>query len=312
MNILLTAIGKRVHLIEHLKEYNYVVGVDCGDLVPAKEFVNSFYKVPFYKDNEYVDNLIYICKREKINLLIPLYEPEFVILNKYKSKFEQIGVKILLSDKKILEICSDKEKTYEFFIKNNINTPQILGKEDLNENEKYPLIVKPRDGMGSKGVFKINNKKELMFFLDYTKDSIVQEFVDGTEYTVDVLYDLKGKLISVVPRERIEVRSGEVSKSRSVKNEKIIKSTVNLCNKLKTISKDLIGPLNIQCIIDKNKSIKFIEVNPRFGGGVPLSIASGVSYSRYFDMMIKGENINPIIGEFQELVMLRFDDAVYI
>src|SRR5699024_10769170 len=124
--------------------------------------------------------------------------------------------------------------------------------------------IKPRDGMGSKGVFIVKNEKELNFFIDYVKNPIVQEFVEGTEYTIDVLCDLKGKVISVVPRERIEVRSGEVSKSKIVKNSNIINATLDLCNKL-NIDSDIkpVGPLTIQCIVNKSDDIKFIEVNPR-------------------------------------------------
>lgn len=342
MKILLTAIGKRNQLIKYLKKQVQIIGVDAEELVPAISFVDKFYKVPKCTDVNYVDSLLNICKEEKVDLLIPLYEREFATLCKSRSKFKATDTRLLLSHKNIISICNDKWNTYKFFIENNINTPISYTKDNIenilkNNPEKlnYPIILKPLDGMGSAGVFKANNKKQLEFFKDYIKEPIIQEFIEGKEYTIDVLCDLKGKVISVVPRERIEVRSGEVSKSRTVINKKIIEATIDLVNKLKEhieeyqiyckvasknfntsqLEKDegtVIGPLTIQCIVTKDNKIKFIEINPRFGGGVPLSFEAGVDYGKYFKYMIDKKEIIPIIGEFKEITMLRYDEAIFI
>ncbi|MGN2369749.1 ATP-grasp domain-containing protein [Clostridium cagae] len=313
MKVLLTAIGKRVQLINHLKGSNDVIGVDCGDLAPAIQFVDKFYKIHKYNEKEYIDDLIKICKKEKVDLLIPLYEKEFSILCENRGKFKDVSTILLLSNKDIIEICNDKWKTYKFFLDNNINTPISYCKNDIEqflECEKvkimqFPLIIKPRDGMGSSNVFKINSIKELEFFKEYVDNYIIQQYVDGIEYTIDVLCDLKGNVISIVPRERIEVRSGEVCKSKSVYDKRIINSTLDLCQKLKGI-----GPLTIQCILTKNNEIKFIEINPRFGGGVPLSFECGVDYGKFFNMFVEGKEASPIIGEFEQKTMLRYDEAV--
>ncbi|HHV27337.1 MAG TPA: ATP-grasp domain-containing protein [Tissierellia bacterium] len=314
MNILFTAIGKRVQLIKYFKNEHYVVGVDSGNLAPATYFVDEFYKVPRCDEKNYVNCLIDICKKEKVDMIVPLYEKEFLKLCDSRKLFEEIGTVLLLSHKKIIEICNDKLESYKFFIENDIKTPFTYDMKSIKKKEvSFPLIIKPRDGMGSKGVFIVKNEKELNFFIDYVKNPIVQEFVEGTEYTIDVLCDLKGKVISVVPRERIEVRSGEVSKSKIVKNSNIINATLDLCNKL-NIDSDIkpVGPLTIQCIVNKSDDIKFIEVNPRFGGGVPLTFEAGVSYQKYFEKMVNGEDILSIINDFKEITMLRFDDAVFI
>ncbi len=319
MKILLAAIGKRVQLIKHLRNTNYVVGTDANDLAPAKFFVDAFYKVPRYNCEDYIDCIIDICKREKIDMLIPLFEKEFLLFCDNRHRFLEIGVILLLSSKKIIEICNDKLKTYNFFIHYGINTPLTYTtekvKEELSKNRiSYPLIIKPIDGMGSKKVFLARNKREMEFFIEYVDKPIIQEFVSGVEYTVDVLCDLEGHPISIVPRERIEVRAGEVSKSRSVKHEGIIQETLKLCNSFKKIEKGLkaIGPLTIQCIVTHDNKIKFIEINPRFGGGVPLTFESKVDYGRYLNLMKDGELIKPAIGKFNEVTMLRYDDAVFI
>lgn len=312
MKVLFTAIGRRVQLIEHFKKYHRVTGVDIEELVPAKYFVDAFYKVPKWNDKDYIDNLLNICQKEKIDMLIPLFEREFTLLCENREKFNEIGTVLILSSKRIIEIFNDKWESYKFFMSNNIDTPMTYSKQELKDCN-FPLIIKPTDGAGSKNVFKIKDEKELNFFIDYIENPIIQEFVEGTEYTIDVLCDLDGNVISIVPRQRIEVRAGEVSKGRTVKDMAIIERTLELCNKLK-IDENIkpIGPLTIQCIVDLKGNIKFIEVNPRFGGGVPLSFEAGVAYAELLRKMVKGEEILPIIGEFKELTMLRYDEAIYI
>ncbi|APQ75873.1 carbamoyl phosphate synthase-like protein [Clostridium botulinum] len=342
MKILLTAIGKRVQLIKYIKKHGEIIGADAGELAPAIAFVDKFYKIPKCTDINYIDSLLDICKKEKIDLLIPLYEREFNTLCNNREKFKELGTTLLLSHKNLISICNDKWNTYKFFIENNINTPISYTKENIEnilkdnpEKLNFPFILKPLDGMGSAGVFKANNKTQLDFFKDYIKEPIIQEFVEGTEYTIDVLCDLKGEIISIVPRERIEVRSGEVSKSKTVNHKEIIKATLNLVNKLKQhieeykvyckvasenfntlqLEKDeasVIGPLTIQCIVTKEKEIKFIEINPRFGGGVPLSFEAGVDYGKYFKSMVEKRQIKPIIGDFKEITMLRYDEAIFM
>ena len=307
MKILLTAIGKRIQLINYIKKSCEVIGTDSGDLAPAKYFVDEFLKVPRYHEKGYIESLVDVCGSKEIDMLIPLYEKEYKILIENRHRFTEVGTKLLLSNEEVIDCFNYKYKTYEFFKKNNINTPKSYTKDNLPKSIGYPLIIKPIDGMGSSNVFKVKNEKELLFFIDYIENPIIQEFIEGTEYTIDVLCDFKGKVISVVPRERIEVRSGEVSKSKTVKDFNIINATIDLCSKTQ-----FVGPITIQCIATAKGEIKFIEVNPRFGGGVPLTFEAGVDYGKYFELMLKGEEITPIIGEFKELTMLRYDEAIFL
>jgi carbamoyl-phosphate synthase large subunit len=315
MKALITAIGKRVQLIRYLREELVMVGVDSGELVPAEGFVDKFYRVPKCNDENFIEKILEICKNEKIDIIIPLYEKEFSVFIENRNKFENLKTFLMLSNKKVIDICNNKWSTYCFFKENNINTPDTyLGTDDINAIS-YPVIIKPADGMGSSNVFKVNNRNELEFFKNYVKNCIIQEYIEGIEYTIDVLCDLGGNVISIVPRERIEVRSGEVSKSKTVKRMDIVDATLNLCNKLKLASLkeeiSLVGPLTIQCIINKNNEIKFIEINPRFGGGVPLSIEAGINYGKYFKEMVEGRKIKAQIGEFREITMLRYDEAIF-
>ncbi|OPJ60887.1 ATP-grasp domain-containing protein [Clostridium oryzae] len=317
MNILLTAVGKRVQLIKHLKSEFRVIGVDCSSLVAAANFLDAFYEVPRYNQQGYVDSLIDICDKEQVKAVIPLYETEFMLLVENRKRFEEHGIILILSDKRVIETFNDKWSTYNFFKSNQIPTPdtftdeEILKKINSGDVMNYPYIIKPVDGMGSSNVFKINNEKELRFFIDYVEKPVVQSFAKGTEYTIDVFCDLNGKVVSAVPRIRLDVRAGEVAKTRTVCHRRIIAETISLCKRTK-----FVGPITIQCIVNiaehRQENINFIEVNPRFGGGVPATFASGINYCNFIKCLVKGEPIDSVIGQFNEITMLRYDEAVIL
>lgn len=320
MNLLITSIGKRVQLIKHLKESFNVIGVDAGDFNPAKSFVHKFYKIPKANENNYIPSLLEICKKEKINVLIPLFEGEFEVLHNKRKQLENIGVKLLLCNEEILNLCKDKVETYRFFKDSEISVPKVYSEEEIEDIIKYgdidklPLMMKPKDGMGSQNVFKINNFKELKFFKEYIKNAMIQEFIEGDEYTVDVLVDLEGNPIYIVPRKRIEVRSGEVVKSSTEKNGMIIGETLKVINKLNELRDNgdlaLQGPLTIQFFKKINGDIYLLEINPRFGGGVPLSFEAGADYGKSILDMLNDKKIE-FLNEFKELAMLRYEEAVF-
>ena len=320
MKILLTAVGKRVQLINHLKERLYIIGTDASDLVSSKSFVHKFYKIPKYTEEGYIDTLLNICVNEKVDCLIPLYESEFLILSKNRDRFHEVGTKLILSNSEIIDICNDKNKTYEFLKKNKISCPKVYSDKEIEEiinngnDSVFPLIIKPKYGMGSKDIFKTNNIKELSFFKDYVEDNIVQQFINGEEFTVDVLCDLYGNYIYIVPRKRLEVRSGEVVKSSTVKDESIINETIkvlNSLNKIKNNDISIMGPLNIQFFKNDEGKVYLLEINPRFGGGVPLSFKAGADYSKALSNMIEGKSME-YTKDFKEITMLRYDEAVFL
>lgn len=318
--ILVTSIGKRVQLIKHLSKSFNIVGVDAGDLNPCRYFVDKFYKIHKASDINYISNLLKICEDENVRIIIPLYEGEFSKLNDNKSLFEKINTKIMLSSEKIIEICKDKYKTFEYFTSEGIKTPKVYSKVEIEniietmDTDKLPLFIKPRDGMGSSNTFRINSIKELEFFKDYVKDGIIQECIEGTEYTVDVLIDFNGKPVYIIPRERIEVRCGEVVKSRTVRDDVLINETIKVIYSLNKLQDEknnaAVGPLTIQ-FFKTDKHIYLLEINPRFGGGVPLSFACGADYGSAIAHMINNEKIS-FANNYSCKVMLRFDDAIYI
>lgn len=315
-NLLFTSVGRRVELIKafscEAKKYedeSRIITADAGSLVPASFFSDLHFSVPSFMQNpdEYINNLLEICKTEKVKLIIPLHEREFYLLDKARAYFEEAGTMILLSSRYVLDICCDKYRTFNFFKYNGIPTIPTYEGENIEENTDYPLIIKPRCGMGSSGIYKAHNKEERDFFIGYSRQKVVvQEFMNGDEYSIDCLCDLNGNYVCGVPRRRIEVRNGEVSKSVTVEDKKIMEYVKNICNTLKPI-----GPLNIQCF-KTDKGIYFNEINPRFGGGVPLAMKAGLNYPQFLFRMLDNKNPIPLEIKFEAgLHMLRYDESIF-
>jgi carbamoyl-phosphate synthase large subunit len=262
--------------------------------------------IPPYNDLGYREEIIGICKKYEIDILLPLYEKEFYILDSARDELRKNGTFLMLSDKRVLDICDDKWETYQFFIRNNISTPISF----INWSEcslAFPMFIKPRRGMGSYNSFSVNNIEEFDFYYKRVPDHIIQELLSGIEYTMDCISDFEGKAISVVPRERLEVRAGEVTKTRTVKDMELIEQTAFLLEKLGSI-----GPTTVQCFKTDDGKIKFTEINARVGGGVPLTMEAGIDYGKVFMDLIQGNKVEILSGDFKELTMLRFDEAVFL
>lgn len=301
MKILITSIGRRVQLIQHLKKSFHVIGVDASNQNAARFFVDDFFLIPRCDSENYFNEMLRISKANDVKMIIPLYENEFHILCKHRAEFEKEGIKLLLSELAIIDMFNDKFKTQDFFEKEGIRIPRIT--------ETAPAVLKPRNGMGSQGVYLIKTEEELEAAKILSEDYIIQERIDGMEYTIDVLCNFDGELVYCVPRERSEVRAGEVSKSKVNMREDIIAATKNVIEKMNKYGR-VVGPITVQCFLTRNDEIIFLEVNPRFGGGVPLSMEAGADYADALDKMLSNEKIR--VNPIKEVSMYRYDMAVYI
>jgi len=318
MNILFTNIGRRVALVKHFKKlYNElnvkgkIIGVDMNMTAPAIHIVDKKYRVCPISHPNYISDLKSICQKENINLLISLLDTDLLKLSKNRRTFENIGTQVLISSYDDIEICQNKIKTYEFLRKNGINVPKLFKIEEviLGKIKDFPFILKPAQGSASEGVFEIHNVKELNFYHNRIDNPILQKIIKGTEYTVDVLVDFKNNIRCIVPRKRIEVRSGEVSKGITVKDKRIIKITKRCIETLK----NPIGPFTVQGFLNNDGDFEVIEINPRFGGGHPLAIKAGADFPRWIIEMVLGKNPKIKLDGWEDgLVMLRYDDAIFI
>ena len=317
INVLFTSVGRRVELINKWREAyqklslnGNIIGTDIDPLAPAMHVLDKHFIVPPTNSHEFVNSVVEICNREHVHFIFPLIDPDISKLNKYREKIEAIGSIVMVIKSEHVKCTQDKWSTYKFFKSLGLHTPNsILPKKITNVNNlSFPLFAKPRRGSASIGAIKINNSDELNFYLNKIDRPIIQEFISGKEITCDIVSSLNKEVLAVVPRERIEVRNGEVSKGKTIKNNKIIKACVTIAHALEAI-----GPITVQCINNNNKPY-FIEINARYGGGAPLGIAAGANSPEWFLKEASGIHFKrPLIGDFIEnLYMTRSDHSTYI
>lgn len=315
MNILVTAASRRVPLIrafvQGLKRLGLkgnVVTTDMNDLSPGLYFSNRRYLVPLTNDPQYVPIIKTICFKERIQLLIPTIDDELPLFGRHRDEFGAIGVHVAVSSEQTGLICNDKRQTAEFLRERGIPfvTTWLPGELDF-PSLRYPLFLKPRSGRGSVGAFRIDTERDLRFFLEYVSDPVVQPFLSGREFTVDVLADFAGKVVSAVPRERMVVRAGVTDRGRTVSHAGMIEAAVQAARAL-----DIRGPANIQMKLQGDDPTIF-EVNPRFSGGIPLTIAAGADFPVWLIEMACGRRTRPCIGKFTDgLIMSCYESAVFL
>jgi carbamoyl-phosphate synthase large subunit len=315
INILILSAGRRVELLQCFKRAaqrinisSRIVAADMNNLAPALYFSDKYFIVPRIDHKDYINKIIEICIEENISLIVPTIDTELLLLSKNK-KFieEQTNAKVLISDDKVINICRNKINTQKFFEDNNFLVPRQINKDDIETGEvDFPVFIKPVDGSSSINAFKVNNIKELKFFMEYIDKPIIQEMIVGEEYTVDVFLDFECNLISAVPRLRIATRSGEILKGRIRKDQDIISDIKRLMGILKPI-----GHITVQCM-KTNRGIEYIEINPRFGGGAPMSISAGADSCEYLYRLLNGDTV-PYAEDYKDNVtFLRFDKSIML
>ncbi len=318
INILITGVGSTTSqsVIKGFKKQDIfdvnIIGIDINNKkeIAGSTFCNKFYKVPLaVEEDEYLSAIIDIIKKESIELVIPINDIELEIISKNRYRLEKDAF-LLVSPYNTVITCNDKFKTYEFLKSIDLPCPKTITiNKNLNLNEqiskaklKYPLIAKPRRGVSSRDVYHIYDKEDLIL-IKRIKDPIIQEKITGKEYTIDIFCD-NNKIICAIPRLRIETRAGISYKGITVKEQGLIDYAKKISEVL-----NIIGPANIQCFKEKDL-IKIIEINPRFSGGLPLTIAAGINTPLFALMLAKGENLTPI-KNFKICRMCRYWEEVY-
>jgi carbamoyl-phosphate synthase large subunit len=318
MNILFTCIGRRVSLLESfrraaraLKVRAVFIGTDTSRLSSALHLCDREFVVKPIRDPRYLPELLKIVKQNGVRLLIPTIDTDLLVLTENKDKFARLGCMVLVSPPEVIRICQDKRKTYRFLTNHAFDTPVTVrvGTALTKKKLAWPCFLKPWDGYASRGNAVVNNRRELSFFAERIPNPICQEFVTGLEHTCDVYVDFDMKVRCVVPRRRIEVRAGEVSKGQVVKDPAICTEAARLVQALGAGP----GVITLQLFLTEQGKIKFIEINPRFGGGVPLSIKAGADFPKWILQELLGRKPRiRLYGYKDGLTMLRYDAEVWL
>ena len=212
----------------------------------------------------------------------------------------------MISEPEMIRICRDKNYTSRFFVDCGLHAPMPV--KDWHEYKSgFPAFIKPKDGNGSINAFKVEKEEELKVYSAQVEDYIVQPFVSGHEYTIDIFCDWDGEPISIVPRERLQVRAGEVLKTRIALDQQMIQDMKTICNAFKPC-----GPMTVQLIRDTEGIDWYIEINPRFGGGAPLSMKAGARSAEAILKLLDGEQVEYATDIADGAIYSRFDQSVCI
>jgi len=318
LSVLFTCIGRRVSLLNsfrraagQLKINAAFFGTDTTELSSALQLCDEGFLVKPTTHPGYIRQLLSIVKANRVKLLVPTVDLDLKVLARNKPKFTAAGCLVLVSSPEVVDICQDKRNMYRFLIKNGFDTPatmsvtSALSKKKLN----WPCFLKPWNGSAGKQNTIVNNRRELLFYAKRIPNAICQEFIEGTEYSCDVCVDFGMRVRCVVPRKRIEIRAGEVSKGQVVKDPRIMSEAAMLVETLGAGP----GVITLQLFLTGDDRVKFIEINPRFGGGAPLSIKAGANFPKWILQELLGKKTNIRSDGFKDdLIMLRYDSEVWL
>lgn len=316
INVLILSAGRRVELVNCFKAARdrlgiegKVIAADCSELAPALYFADGYSIVPRISEGfYYVDSIIKICNEEQIDLIVPTIDTELLLLSENKLFIEtNTQAKLLISDDRVIQICRDKINTQKFMESYGFKVPRLITKEDLeNKNYSFPLFIKPLDGSSSINAYKVLNEEQLQAYLTLIENPMIQECMVGEEFTIDVFLDFDSNIITAVPRRRLAMRSGEIAKGRIVRDEAVVRDVERLMHALKPI-----GQITVQCM-KTERGIEYIEINPRFGGGAPMSIAAGADSCENLYRLLMGEELSYNDNYRDGATFLRFDSSIEV
>jgi carbamoyl-phosphate synthase large subunit len=319
--VLFTCIGRRVSLLrsfqkaaKSLRLRATFCGTDIGKLSPALQLCDRALLVSRTTQPEYIDQLLAIVRKLGVDLLAPTVDLDLRLLAENRARFEELGCRVLVSNPDVIDTCQDKRRTFEFLTENGFDSPRTMSVRaalaaDRRGELTWPCFLKRWDGYAGLDNAVAHDRSELRFFAKRIPNPMCQEFVEGREYTCDVYVDFDMRVRCVVPRLRIEIRSGEVSKGRTVKDARIMAQAGRVVERLGAGP----GVITVQLFVTEDGRIRFNEINPRFGGGAPLSIQAGADFPKWILQELTGRppQIDPR-GFTDGLTMLRYDDEVWV
>lgn len=313
MNILFTCAGRRTYLLKYFKENmsegDKVIATDMQLSAPALQVADVKFQVPAVYAPDYVDITLNICKEHQVDVLLSLNDLELPILAENKARFEALGVKVVVSDPEVIDICFDKYKTAQWVESLGLKSPKTYvrledAKQALANGEiEFPLFMKPRWGSGSIGLESIADMEELDIYYHLLMKKIkktilatasvgdeyimIQEKLTGNEFGLDVMNDLEGNNVGVSVKQKLAMRAGETDKAVTRDLPEVREMGRKIGEALKHI-----GNLDVDIMQRANGDYCVLELNPRFGGGYPFSYEAGVNMPKAIIEWVKGNEVD--------------------
>ncbi len=319
--VLFTCIGRRVSLLRSFQEAAQKLGMgasfygtDTNRLSPALQLCDRAFLVEPTTHARYIDQLLSIVRQHTVGLIVPTVDLDLGLLARHRQQFADLGCRVLASHPDVIDTCQDKRRTFGFLIENGFGTPRTMSVRtalaaDRRGELTWPCFLKRWDGSAGRDNAVVRSPAEMRFFACRIPNALCQEFVEGAEYTCDAYVDFAMRVRCIVPRRRIEVRAGEVSKAQVVKHTKVMRQARKVVELLGAGP----GVITLQLFVTKDGHIKFTEINPRFGGGAPLSIRAGADFPKWILQELTGRHPRIGFDNFTDgLTMLRYDTEVWL
>ena len=317
MNVLFCSVGRRAEFLKDVRQSmgneGRIVATDITNTAPALYFADTFYLVPPISDPSYIETILDICRKEKIQAISTCIDPEIMLLARHREEFTKIGVLVLAPATETAEICFDKFKMYTYLTECGVPTVQTYG--DIASAEaalaegiiSFPVFVKPRTGSGSVGARKVHDLQALRDAFEMNPGLIAQEYMgDALDLDADVYVDtVSHETVAVFTKRKLETKIGGASKTVSFKDEKLVRFLVDA---LKHFSFN--GPIDVD-VFCRNGEYYLSEVNPRFGGAYLHAFGAGVDFIKMIRNNVSGIANEPEFMQYEEnIAMLMYDSVV--
>ena len=320
MNILLTSAGRRSYIVDYFKNTTGIDKVYASNSVYtiALERADGYYISPIIYDPSYIPSIIQYCKENSITAVLSLFDIDLLVLAENAKTFNENGIELVLAPAEFVRICNDKYLTYEFVKSLGLDSPYTFKKKEDAKRAiaegllSYPIIIKPRWGMASMGIYVVDDEEELEFFSkkcskiinntylkfesSMTKDEEVlyQEYIDGKEYGLDVLNDLKGKYIKTFAKQKITMRSGETDLGMTTDSYPFVEAA-----KLISSKSGHHGICSVDCLVNDEGKVYIIEMNCRISGHFPLAYLAGFNYPQLLSDWLNNKGTNENLLQFK-------------
>ena len=315
MNFLILAVGTRNKIVQYFKKafagVGTVVATDANELGPAIYDADKYYIVPPITAPGYIDKILDICKKEKINGVLSLIDPELSLLAKNEERFKAVGTTVIGSSYDLCEMAFDKFRMYQWLVAHNYKCARSwMDKEEFYKEVDsgtitYPVFVKPARGSASISISKAYDKETVELLFDHEEGLMIQEYLNGAEIGADVYVDMiSGEVVSIFTKKKIKMRAGETDKAVSFKDERLF----DLIEKF-VLEAGYKGQIDID-IFNINGQYYINEVNPRFGGGYPHAYEAGCNHIKMILNNLLGKTNERHIGTYEEgIYMMKYNEV---
>ena len=316
MNLLILSVGTRNKLVRYFKrtfgETGRIVVTDASPLAPALYEADRYYIVPSIGEEGYLELILQICRKEQIDGILSLIDPELSLLAENAEVFKAAGVMLLGSSYALCELSLDKMSMHRWLTDHGyLCAKSWRDPEDFYEaleggDISWPIFVKPMRGSASLRIAQVSGREMLNLLMGKEEGLMIQEFMDGPEIGADAYVDmLSGETVSVFTKRKLKMRAGETDKAVSFKDPALFALIEGFLKEA-----GFRGPVDID-LFEVNGRYYISEVNPRFGGGYPHAHEAGCDHTKLILNNLQGIANPPRIGDYEEnIYMMKYNELL--